>query len=162
MDDRPNCHEGYCSGFTTPAIHSCGHSCSQTPKTRFHFLKTRARIIKWNGILHFKLACCSSNCLFFSCNYSACSCRRIIAWSDLTSVKRTVPVAVHPVTTVMVSDVAGFVVIGTALLGHPQNSLTWQSSQRSQLSSGFRLDAQDTTAAFLEHFLLWHEFPLQL
>ena len=49
------------------------------------------------------------------------------------------------------------VLIGTTPLGHPPNSLTWQFSQRSQLSSGFSLDAQDT-AAFLEHFLLlWHE-----
>ena len=39
-------------------------------------------------------------------------------------------------------------------LGHPPNSTTSQpSQQRSQLSSGFRLDAQDTTVS-LEHS--WH------
>ena len=38
-------------------------------------------------------------------------------------------------------------------LGHPPFSSTWQSSQRSQLLFGFRLDAQDLTTAFVEHFL---------
>ena len=45
------------------------------------------------------------------------------------------------------------VLIGTTPLGHPPNSSCWQFSQRFQVSSGFRLNAQDT-AAFVQQFLV--------
>ena len=89
---------------------------------------------------------CSCNCLFFSCN---CFCKQqIIVWSDLTSVAGTVPVAAHLVATGQYHQFS---------LVHSPNSSTWQSSQIYQWSSGFKLDAHNTTA-LLEHLLPRHVF----